>query len=93
MKPPRPEPLFLARETYRRRRIMDAARVLPFVAAFLFIAPVLWAGAADTRGGILYLFGVWTILIACSALISRTLARGPEPRVDETIDPGDRGAP
>ncbi len=53
MKPLRP--LFLARHGYRRRRIMDAARVLPVLGAFLFFVPLLWTGegggeASDPRG-------------------------------------------
>ena len=68
------EPLFLARETYRRRRLMDAARFLPFVGAFLFIVPSLWADEASTAEGMMFLFGVWVILIFAAAFVSRKLA-------------------
>ena len=45
----RPPPLFLARRAYRLRRLTDAARLLPVVATFLFLACGMaldgWAGA------------------------------------------------
>lgn len=69
--PDRNEPLFLARETYRRRRLMDAARFLPFLGIFLFLVPALWA--MDTGEGLVYLFGVWAVLIAVAWAISRRL--------------------
>ena len=93
MRGPRPEPLFLARETYRRRRVMDAARVMPFAAAFLFIAPVLWRGGGETGWGVLYLFSAWLLLIAVAALIAGTLARAPDPRPDDQETPRDDGDP
>lgn len=71
------EPLFLARRTYRRRRIMDAARVLPWLGLALFLLPVLWsAGAAPgtARVGV-YLFAVWAGLIVAAALLARPLSR------------------
>ncbi len=58
-----PQPLFLARELYRRRRLMDAARALPLAGAVFFMLPLIWlspsapdpasSGAAPaTAGGI-----------------------------------------
>ena len=41
MRRPR-QPLFLARATYRRRRLRDAARLLPVVGVFLLAQPLLW---------------------------------------------------
>ncbi len=77
MKAPR-EPLFLAQGRYRRRRLVDAARVLPFVGLFLFLVPVLWGGDGPVRtawGGA-YVFAVWAGLIVAAAALSRFLARG-----------------
>ncbi|RVT85302.1 hypothetical protein DXV76_05910 [Rhodobacteraceae bacterium CCMM004] len=72
------EPLFLARQTYRRRRLMDAARILPVVGAVLFLLPELWAsgegGASTARGG-LYLLAVWILLIVVAAALSHRLSR------------------
>lgn len=75
MKPQRP--LFLARNGYRRRRIMDAARALPLLGAFLFLIPLLWSGPdggpAQTRVGVVYLFAIWAFLIGGAAWLSRFL--------------------
>ncbi len=88
---PRHEPLFLARETYRRRRIKDAARFLPFAAAILFAVPVLWARTSGTVAGMVYLFGVWVVLILAAGGIARALSYGFAGRQDDA-PPGDDGA-
>lgn len=78
MRKPR-APLFLDREVYRRRRLMDAARLLPVVGVLLFLLPLLWApqetAAADTARGGLFLFLVWAGLILAAFLLSRGLMR------------------
>jgi hypothetical protein len=35
-------PVFLARRTYRQRRLADAARMLPLAAGVLMALPLLW---------------------------------------------------
>ncbi len=90
----RPEPLFLARETYRRRRLMDAARFLPFLGIFFFIVPALWADAAGTAGGKYYIFVAWIVLICLAFLLSRRLSSAGE--VEEPADErrdAERGGP
>jgi len=74
MRRPRP-PLFLERETYRRRRIMDGARVLPVLGFVLVLLPVLWTsgGRQGTAGEATYLFLLWLGLILAAALLSRPL--------------------
>ena len=67
------DPLFLTRSTYRRRRLMDAARLFPVLGGAMFVLPVLWAEGTDTSDGIFYLFGVWALLIAGAAVLSRRL--------------------
>ena len=79
----RGEPMFLARETYRRRRLMDAARFLPFLGAFVFIVPALWAESTGTSGGKLYIFGAWFFLIVLAFIISRRLPAAGEAGEDE----------
>ncbi len=88
MKPLRP--MFLARHGYRRRRIMDAARVLPVLGAFLFAVPLLWSGQdggdADTGIGVIYLFAVWLGLIVSAFVFSLFLRHdlaNPDPSRDE----------
>ena len=81
--PSRPsEPLFLERQSYRRRRLMDAARLLPVVGLMLFLFPLLWAGpagdAATAMGGV-FIFGVWTLLILAAAGLSRRLILTDDP--------------
>lgn len=73
-----PEPLFLARQGYRRRRLADVARLLPVLGVGLFMLPLLGAEEAGhtTAGGGLYLFAAWFVLILCAALLSRALGRG-----------------
>ena len=71
------EPLFLARQTYRRRRLMDALRLLPWLGAFLFGLPLLWRAPA-TSSGLLYLFGSWLVLIFLSFALVRRFSDSPE---------------
>ena len=82
-----PEPLFLARESYRRRRLMDAARVLPVLGVLMFLVPVLWGGGSRTTSAMLYLFAVWALLILAALGIARALSGRTDARYD-----GDDGA-
>ncbi len=74
-------PLFLERDDYRRRRIMDAARILPVLGAVLFLLPLLWepqqTPAPETAAGGLYLFAVWGVLILAAGLLARRLVERP----------------
>jgi hypothetical protein len=75
-KAPRDLP-FLARGTYRRRRLVDAARVAPFAGMFLFLLPALWGDEAPVRtawGGI-YIFAAWSALIGAAAILAHFLSR------------------
>ena len=84
MRPARP--LFLARDGYRRRRIMDAARILPLLGAFLFFLPLLWVGEGGTRIGVVYLFAIWAVLIVVAFVLSLYLRHdisNPDPPQDE----------
>ncbi|MDJ1007284.1 MAG: hypothetical protein QNJ13_05605 [Paracoccaceae bacterium] len=76
-------PLFLARQSYRRRRLMDIARLMPFLGAFGFLLPVLWAGSARTSSGMIYLFAVWGLLILGLALMAGPISRA-EAEPDES---------
>ncbi len=81
-----PEPLFLARDSYRRRRLGDAARLLPWLGGFAFLAPMLWAARAGTAAGVVYLFGAWAVLIVLCALLSRRLRDDLGPPEPEARD-------
>jgi len=78
MQPPR-VPIFLARETYRRRRLIDALRFLPVVGLLLFFAPLV-GGAGYLRSTAKsgeYLFVVWFGLIVAAWGLGRLRARAP----------------
>ena len=82
----RSHPEFLARDGYRLRRTMDAARLLPVFGTFLFLLPVLWAGG-QSRGGYIYLFAIWIGLIVIAAVLSRRL-KEPKAPSDSTNTQG-----
>lgn len=71
------QPMFLARQTYRRRRLMDAARLLPFLGIGFFALPVLWEDGAETSEAVVYIFLAWAALIVLAALLARRLNRMP----------------
>ena len=77
------QPVFLERSTYRRRRMMDAARLLPVLGALLFLVPLLWAPGEDasTTRGVSYVFAIWAGLIVVAGWLSRRLQHpeGDEP--------------
>lgn len=72
--------LFLERRSYRRRRIMDAVRMLPFLCALLWMAvPAMWpndAGGTEAMPlsvALRYVFIIWLLTITASfALWGRT---------------------
>ena len=61
---------FLARGPYRKRRLRDLGRSLPIFGAVLISIPLLWSVGAPNSRAILYLFGVWLLLIAVAGLVS-----------------------
>lgn len=72
-------PLFLARAPYRRRRLRDAARLLPVLGSFLLLLPLLWS--PDSRmslrsGDVVYFFSVWLVLIGLAAAFAPGLRGG-----------------
>lgn len=70
-RPPRP-PVFVGRGAYRLRRWRDAARVLPVAGLVLWLVPLVWTrGEMANSGALLYIFGIWVVLIAAAALIGR----------------------
>lgn len=69
-------PTFLERWHYRRRRIIDAIKLLPIIAAGLFLTPALILGGRGTEPGatatqLVYFFLCWAVLIAAGALLIR----------------------
>ena len=70
------DPVFLERESYRRRRLGDAARLVPLLGLILLLVPVLWADSNRTEITIIYIFSVWAFLIVLIGAISRHLSKG-----------------
>lgn len=66
--------VFLARATYRQRRLRDVARLLPLFGCFLWFIPLLWPQDSDATPAnsqtVIYVFVVWVLLIVFSALIT-----------------------
>jgi hypothetical protein len=78
MRAPKP-PLFLARAPYRRRRLRDAARLLPMVGVLLLLLPLVWTEEAEVRltsGDVIYFFLVWLVLILVAASFAPGLRSG-----------------
>jgi hypothetical protein len=92
MRPPR-APLFLSRRFYRRRRLRDAARLLPVFGMFLLILPVLWAEPGQTvratgRDAVYY-FGLWALLIVFAMIFAAGLSADAGEDGDADADAGD----
>ncbi|MCB1347701.1 MAG: hypothetical protein KDK11_03300 [Maritimibacter sp.] len=78
MQPPR-APVFLARETYRRRRLIDALRLLPVIGVVMFLSPLV-GGAGYVRATAVsgvFIFAGWFLLIVATWGLGRLLARSP----------------
>lgn len=72
-------PLFLARAVYRKRRLRDAARLLPVLGLFLLLIPGLWSvdmsgHAAASAQDWVYILGVWASLILGAACLAPGLS-------------------
>ena len=80
--------VFLERDIYRRRRLVDAAKWLPLAGLLLFVAPALLLGTpsvipsgdgsegaegASTAMRLVYFIFAWVCLIGICAVISRGL--------------------
>lgn len=74
----RSKSFFLEPQPYRRRRLIDAIRLLPVFGIFLFVLPpaLLPQGVPGvTSGLLLYLAGLWVALLICAAWVGRQLMR------------------
>ncbi|WP_299283183.1 hypothetical protein [uncultured Tateyamaria sp.] len=78
-------PVFLEQRGYRRRRLMDALRLLPIAGIALWLLPVFWPTVADgpdapepmaMSSAIVYVFVVWIgLIMAAFALWAVLFAR------------------
>lgn len=71
---PLPDP---ERGLYRRRRLIDMARLLPLLGVVLILLPLLWQPAEQgervTVPLVWFLFSVWLGLIGAAFLLTRAL--------------------
>ncbi|MGB0661597.1 MAG: hypothetical protein ACPGNV_15640 [Mangrovicoccus sp.] len=72
-------PVFLERESYRQRRVVDACRLVPLFGLAFFLIPLLWP-EAPTEGAALaqrgaYIFSVWFGLVWATAWLSMKLTQ------------------
>ncbi len=79
------DPLFLERESYRRRRLGDAARLLPVLGFILLMLPGFLTVTVDA---LLYIFSVWAVLIVVIGFLSGRLVKtGADEEIGDTADP------
>lgn len=80
-----PPPIFLERRSYRRRRLWDAVRMLPFLGVLLWMVPLMWPLSENGEGvstsmALLYLFAVWVFLAFVARLLWRQTSQAtPQP--------------
>lgn len=71
--------LFLERQSYRRRRLIDWIRVLPVLGLALWMLPLLWPVGEDasvsTASALIFIFVTWLVLVIVAALSARALRR------------------
>ncbi len=79
--------VLLHRANYRQRRLRDAAKLLPVLGILLWAIPLTWPATSqdDQAGvgsaGLIYVFGVWVLLIVLGgalASVMRPIIEPPE---------------
>lgn len=71
--------LFLERQSYRRRRLIDMVRMLPVIGMMLWSIPLLWP-SGDTVGhrvatsdAIIFIFLVWLSMVCGAGALARVM--------------------
>ncbi len=83
--PERRMPLYLARASYRRRRLIDALRLLPFLLFGLWLLPLLWGGEGTDQPvgagarGFVHVFVIWALGLIAAAWLARRLRHADGP--------------
>jgi hypothetical protein len=68
------QPLFLARDSYRKRRLRDGARVLPIFGTVLVLLPLMWPAVPQmVLAHWIFVFVLWVGLIVLAAVLARGL--------------------
>ncbi|MEM9550793.1 MAG: hypothetical protein AAGA05_06445 [Pseudomonadota bacterium] len=95
-----PPPVFLERQSYRRRRIRDAARLLPVLGVLLLAVPLLWPSAdpaprdavsndVSMSAAMVYVFSTWAFLIAATAVLGALVSRWVRESATEDAERGE----
>ena len=100
MKAPGPTSEFLERRSYRRRRLMDAVRLLPIVGLMLLMLPLFWPSVPDDgttaiamSTAVVYVFFVWLVLICAAFALWRVLWAARRAELSKDDNAGDEGRP
>lgn len=84
MRPPRARRPFLGRYAYRRRRLVDATRVVAAAFALAALLPPIWLPQYFSYGrGTVWLALTWTLTIAATAALHHALAHRPDAEDDD----------
>ncbi|SMO66339.1 hypothetical protein [Paracoccus laeviglucosivorans] len=71
---PRSRRLFLGRTAYRRRRMIEATRLVPVIFALLVLLPPIWLPARFSfAAGTIWLACGWSLTILATALLHRAI--------------------
>ncbi|MBD9525429.1 MULTISPECIES: hypothetical protein [Paracoccus] len=71
--------LFLGRDAYRRRRMIDATRILPVVFALIVLLPPIWLPHYFSFAtGTLWLGTGWFVTILITAILHRAIGSASE---------------
>ena len=71
-------PTYLPRKSHRARRLVDAVKLMPYLAVLLWMLPMFWKGKdanLPVSRIILYIFGVWAFLIVTQIVVNFFLNR------------------
>lgn len=83
--------VFLEKQLYRRRRLVDWVRILPLIGLALWFLPLLWAGrGGETTGtapAMVYLFLVWLALVFVAGVTALAMRRVMQ--VDQNAKPAE----
>jgi len=69
--------VFLERQNYRRRRLIDLIKILPVIGLVLWLVPLLWRTQGEDQvlssSAIIYIFAIWFVLVIAKFLSARAL--------------------
>jgi hypothetical protein len=82
------QPLFLARDSYRKRRLRDGARVLPIFGTVLVLLPLMWPAVPQmVLAHWVFVFVLWVVLIGLAAVLARGLGDSETVSSQESTSP------